>query len=148
MFGLLRTSKLGVVIVIATLMALGSSTQSQAQTTGTVRIKIAKVGFIVGVGGGSGTLTYHGRTYRLSVGGVSLGTIGVSAVNLVGTVRNLQNPADISGVYNAVSASVAVIGGGKVATLQNEKGVVIEVHGVQVGLEASISVSGMSLTLQ
>ena len=148
MFGLLRTPKLGVIIMIATLMALGSSTQLQAQTTGTVHLKIAKVGFIVGIGGGSGTLTYHGRTYRLSVGGVSLGTIGASAVNLVGTVHNLREPADISGVYNAVSASVAVIGGGKVATLKNEKGVVLEVHGAQVGLEASISVSGMSLTLQ
>ena len=148
MFGLLRAAKFGAAILIATLLVLGSSNQSQAQATGTVRIKIAKVGFIVGIGGGSGTLTYHGRTYRLSVGGVSLGTIGASAVNLVGTVRNLHDPADISGVYNAVSASVAVIGGGKVATLQNEKGVVLEVHGVQVGLEASISVSGMSLTLQ
>ena len=83
-----------------------------------------------------------------ATGLIGLGTIGASAVNLVGTVHNLREPADISGVYNAVSASVAVIGGGKVATLKNEKGVVLEVHGAQVGLEASISVSGMSLTLQ
>ena len=148
MFGLLRAAKLGAAVMITTLMVLGFSTQSRAQTTGTVHLKIAKVGFIVGVGGGSGTLTYQGRTYRLGVSGASLGTIGVSAVNMVGTVHNLHNPADITGVYNAASASVAVIGGGKVATLKNENGVVLEVHGVQLGLEASLSVSGLSLTLQ
>jgi hypothetical protein len=149
MFGLfLRAPKFSAAVFIATLMVLGLSTQSRAQTTGTVHLKIAKVGFIVGVGGGSGTLTYHGRTYRLSVGGVSLGTIGVSAVNLAGTAHHLHRAADIAGAYNAASASVAVVGGGKVATLINEKGVVIELRGVQLGLEASLSLSGMSLTLQ
>jgi len=148
MLGLLRAQNFIAVVVMTTFMVLGLSTQSRAQTTGTVHIKIAKAGFIVGVGGGNGTLTYHGKTYRLSVGGASLGTIGVAAVNLVGTAHHLHRAADISGVYNAISASVAVIGGGKVATLQNEKGVVLQLHGVQVGLEASISLSGLSLTLQ
>jgi hypothetical protein len=48
----------------------------------------------------------------------------------------------------AGSASVAVVGGAKVATLQNEKGVVLKIHGVQLGLEASLSLSGMTLALQ
>jgi len=148
MLGLLRALKFAAAILATALMVVGVSTQSRAQTTGTVHLKIAKVGFIVGVGGGSGTVTYHGKSYRVSVSGVGLGTIGVSAVNLEGTVHNLHNLADIAGVYNAASASVAIVGGGKVATLQNEKGVVLKVHGVQLGLEASLSVSGMTLTLQ
>ena len=43
-----------------------------------MRLKITKVGFIVGVGGGSGTLNFKGKSYRLSIGGVSAGTIGAS----------------------------------------------------------------------
>jgi hypothetical protein len=148
MLGFIRALKFGAVIIAATIMLLGVPTQSRAQTTGAVHIKIAKVGFIVGVGGGGGTLTYHGRTYRLSVGGVSLGTIGIAGANLVGTAYHLHNAADIAGTYVATSASVAVVGGGKVATLQNEKGVILHVHGVQLGVEASLSVSGMSLALQ
>ena len=148
MSGFIHAMKFGAAIMATTVMLLGVSTQSHAQSTGAVHIKIAKVGFIVGIGGGGGTLTYHGRTYRLSVGGVSVGTIGVAGANLVGTAYHLHNAADIAGTYVATSASVAVVGGGKVATLQNEKGVILHVHGVQLGVEASLSVSGMTLALQ
>jgi len=100
------------------------------------------------IGGGKGTLTFNGKSYPLSIGGVSVGTIGVATVNLEGTARNLRTAADIAGTYGAASASVAIVGGGKVATLKNEKGVVLEVHGVQLGLEASLSMSGMTIVLQ
>jgi hypothetical protein len=148
MSGFIRSRKFGAIIVAATVILLGVATQSHAQTTGAVHLKIVKVGFIVGVGGGDGTLTYHGKTYRLTVGGVSLGTIGIAGANLVGTAYNLHNAADLAGTYAAGSASVAVVGGAKVATLRNEKGVVLKIHGVQLGLEASFSLSGMTLALR
>jgi hypothetical protein len=148
MIGVIRALKFSAVVVAATVMLLGASTQSHAQTTGTVQIKILKVGLIVGVGGGSGTLTYQGVQYPLAVGGVSIGTIGVAGVDLVGTAFNLHNPADIAGTYGAASASLAIVGGGKVARLQNEKGVILEVQGGQVGLEASLSLGGMTLALR
>jgi len=147
MLSLFRAIKYGDVILAGALMLVSVSTQSRAQT-GTVNIKIVKAGFIVGVGGGSGTLTFNGKSYRLSIGGVSVGTIGVATVNLVGTARNLRTAADIAGTYAAASASVAIVGGGKVAKLQNEKGVILELHGVQLGLEASLSLSGMTIALQ
>jgi hypothetical protein len=147
MLSLFRAIKYGAVILAGALMLVSVSTQSRAQT-GNVNIKIVKAGFIVGVGGGSGTLTFNGKSYRLSIGGVSVGTIGVATVNLVGTARNLRTAADIAGTYAAASASVAVVGGGKVAKLQNEKGVILELHGVQLGLEASLSLSGMTIALQ
>ena len=150
MLGFFRTMKFGAAILAGALMMVAASTESRAQTgtTGTVRIQIVKAGFIVGVGGGSGTLTFNGKSYRLSVGGVSLGTIGIATVNLQGTARNLRTAADIAGTYGAASASVAIVGGAKVATLKNEKGVVLELHRVQLGLEASLSLSGMTLALQ
>ena len=147
MLRLFRVMKFGAVMLAGALMLVSVPTQSKAQT-GTVNIKIVKAGFIVGVGGGKGTLTFNGKSYPLSIGGVSVGTIGVATVNLVGTARNLRTAADIAGTYAAASASVAIVGGGKVATLKNEKGVVLEVHGVQLGLEASLSLSGMTIALQ
>ena len=150
MLGFFRTMKFGAAILAGALMMVAASTESRAQTgtTGTVRIQIVKAGFIVGVGGGKGTLTFNGKSYPLSIGGISVGTIGVATVNLEGTARNLRTAADIAGTYGAASASVAIVGGAKVATLKNEKGVVLEVHGVQLGLEASLSLSGMTIALQ
>jgi hypothetical protein len=40
------------------------------------------------------------------------------------------------------------IGGPKVARLQNAKGVVLELHGVQLGLEANLSLGGMTIALR
>lgn len=147
MLGLFRATKFSAVIMAAAIMLAGTASQSYAET-GSVRLKITKVGFIVGVGGGSGTLTFQGKRYRLSIGGVSAGTIGVAGMDLVGTASNLRTAADIAGTYSALSAGVAVAGGARVATLQNSNGVVLQLHGQQVGLSASLSVSGLTISLQ
>jgi hypothetical protein len=120
---------------------------SQADT-GTVRFRVGSAGFIVGVGGGSGTLTFHGKTYPLRIGGVSLGMIGVSSADLVGRARNLRRPSDIAGNYTAVGAGLAVAGGAATALLQNANGVVLEVKGTKVGFSASIDLSGLQISMQ
>jgi hypothetical protein len=147
MLSLLRATKFCATIAVAAIMLTGAVSQSRADT-GSVRLKITKLGFIVGVGGGSGTLNFQGKSYRLRIGGVSAGTIGVAGVDLVGTASNLRTAADIAGTYSAASAGIAVAGGGKVATLQNSNGVVLQLRGKQVGFEASLSLGGMTISLQ
>jgi len=142
-----RALYVGAALIAAAVMLTVAPSRSHA-ATGTVHVKISKVGFIVGVGGGSGTLTFKGKQYRLSIGGVSVGTIGIAEMELVGTATNLTNAADIAGTYSAVSAGVAVAGGGKAATLKNSKGVVLKLRGKQVGFEASLSLSGLTVTLK
>jgi hypothetical protein len=115
---------------------------------GQVHFSVLKVGFIVGIGGGDGTLIYNGTTYPLSVGGISVGTIGIAGMELTGTASNLQNPADIVGTYGGASASLAIVGGGKVAQLQNEHGVILEVQGAEVGFEASLNLGGMTVAFR
>ena len=135
------------VVAIAAAMVMGALSQAYAET-GSVRFHIVKAGFIVGIGGGSGALNFRGRNYRLSIGGVNLGTIGASAVDLVGTASNLRTARDIVGTYTQGSAAIAVVGGARVATLQNANGVVIKVRGPAIGLEASLSLSGMTISMQ
>lgn len=147
MHGLVRAIKLGAVIVAAAITLVSVSSLSYA-ASGSVRIKVAKAGFIVGVGGGSGVLRFQGRDYQLRVGGVSVGTIGVAQADLVGTASNLRTAADIAGTYTAVSAGLAVAGGGKTARLRNSKGVVLELRGTQVGFELSLDLSGVTISLQ
>lgn len=128
MLSFLRAAKYYAAIIGAAVILTGAPSQSNADT-GSVRLKVTKVGFIVGVGGGSGTLTFKGRQYRLSLSGVSAGTIGVAGADLVGTATNLRVAQDIAGTYSAASAGLAVAGGAKVVTLQNAKGVVLAIAG-------------------
>ena len=72
MFDFVRAVKFGVVAAGVTLMLLAAPSQSQA-ATGRVHARLLKAGFIVGAGGGNGTLTFQGRTYPLTFSGVSMG---------------------------------------------------------------------------
>jgi hypothetical protein len=139
---------MGAVVALAALAVFSLPQAAQAET-GSVRIKVTKAGFIVGVGGGSGTLNFRGRSYPFSVGGVSFGaTIGASSTDFVGRARNLTRPSDIAGTYTALGAGGAVAGGAGVVTLQNSNGVVLELQGRKVGLEASVAISGLSISMQ
>jgi hypothetical protein len=123
-------------------------TLSQAETA-SVRIEIVKAGFIVGAQGGSGSMRFAGRNYRLGIGGLSFGaTIGASKAVLVGRAYNMRRVSDIAGTYGQVEGGVAVVTGGKAARLRNEKGVVLELRGHQVGLEFSLDLGGMVVTLR
>jgi lipid-binding SYLF domain-containing protein len=151
----MRISTLGKSFVSAAatlLVAAGTmlfANLASAAPDGTIDLTLYKAGFIVGGSGGSGTLKFKGKQYPVDIGGVSLGaTIGASKADLVGEVYNLKQPSDIEGTYSAGTASVAVAGGGKVAELKNSKGVVLKVSGKQVGLEAALDLSGMSVSLK
>lgn len=117
--------------------------------TGTVYVEVVKAGFIVGVGGGRGTLVFQGRRYPLSVGGLSLGaTIGASKADLIGRAYNLRRVSDIAGTYTAVGVSAAAGGGASGIRLQNARGVVLELRGRNVGLELNASMSGVEIGLR
>ncbi len=116
--------------------------------TGSVSLHIASAGFIFGVTGGSGTLTFRGHQYPLRVGGISAGAlIGVSATDLIGTASNIHAPGDIVGIYSAIGAGMSVAGGRSNAQMSNANGVVLRLHGRQVGFSFSIDLSGMSISL-
>ena len=130
-------------------LAVGTVAFAQGKPTATIAFDIFKAGFIVGGSGGSGTLTFQGRSYPLSIGGVSLGaTIGVSKAELVGEVYKLKRPEDITGTYTAAQAGFAVAGGSKVAELRNSKGVEIKVRGKQIGLALEADLSGLQIELK
>jgi lipid-binding SYLF domain-containing protein len=141
---MLRSLRVALLALAATLAA---SAPALADTC-SVRIKFVKAGWVIGGTVGSGTLTCGGRSYPLSIGGLSYGfTFGVSSVNLRGTARNVYRPSDIEGVYGAGSAGAAVVRGPQAAVLSNQKGVVLSVAGEQSGLIINIDLSGMAVSL-
>ncbi|MFT4117095.1 hypothetical protein [Bradyrhizobium sp.] len=132
---------------MATALTGGLSTKADAGT-GTVRLSVFKAGFIIGGGGGKGVLNYAGHSYPFDVGGIGLGTIGIAEAKYNGVVYNLRSPSDIEGAYQAAGAGIAIVGGVKVARLQNARGVVLELRGVQAGFEASLGLGGITINLR
>ena len=116
---------------------------------GTVSLTIYKAGWIIGGSGGGGSLTFHGRRYGLSAGGLDYGLVfGGSKTVLRGRVSNIHQPSDVAGVYGAAGAGLAVGGGARAIVLTNQKGAVLELSGRQVGLMANVDLSGLAITLK
>lgn len=129
-------------------LATGVFVAPAEAATGSVSFHIASAGFIFGVTGGSGTLTFRGQQFPLRVGGIRAGAlIGISAADLVGTASNLHSPGDIAGIYSAIGAGLSIAGGRTAAQLANANGVVLRLHGRQVGFSFSIDLAGMSISL-
>jgi len=135
-------------VVLGFAGAASLPTASQAET-GSVRVVFTKGGFIIGVGGGNGVLTFRGHRYPFTVSGMSFGaTIGASTTEVVGVARHLRSPGDLAGTYSAIGAGIAIAGGAGGVVLQNARGVVLELHGVRVGLEVSAAIGGVTITMR
>jgi hypothetical protein len=136
--------------LVAALALIGASVSSAAiADSGTIRINVLKGGWFIGASGGSGTLTFRGRTYPLSIGGLSAGLVfGASQTALVGRVSNIRRASDVQGVYGAAGAGAAVGVGASTIVLQNNKGAVLQLQGRQVGLIANLDLSGLQISLQ
>jgi len=123
-------------------------TAAQAET-GAVRVVFTKGGFIVGVGGGEGVLTFRGHHYHFNVSGMSVGfTIGASTTKFTGQALNLRSPGDIQGTYAVIGAGGALAAGAGGVQLQNEKGVILQLAGGKVGVELSAAVGGVTIALK
>jgi hypothetical protein len=144
-----RTIRMVVRAALLALMASASlSTPSQAET-GSVRVVFTKAALVVGVGGGREILTFRGRDYPFKISGMSIGaTIGASTTKLVGRVLNLHGPHDIAGTYAAMGAGGALAGGAGAVQLENADGVILQLHGVKLGVELSVNLTGVTITMQ
>jgi hypothetical protein len=92
---------------------------------------------------------FHGRSYPLSIGGVSYGfTFGASATDFFGTVSNIRSPSDVNGVYGAAGAGVAVGPGAGGIVLTNQNGAVLTLSGRQTGLIVAADLNGLVISLR
>jgi hypothetical protein len=141
-----RRLTFGLLLCLALVASL--TTASQAEI-GSVRVVFTKAGFILGVGGGRGILTFRGYQYPFHVSGLSMGfTVGASTNRLVGRALNMRTPGDIAGTYAAIGAGGALAAGAGGVQLQNAQGVILQLRGVKVGVELSASVGGVTITME
>jgi hypothetical protein len=134
---------------LAALFVLGCLTTTARAETGAVRVVFTKGGFIVGVGAGEGMLTFRGHRYPFTVAGMSIGaTIGASTTQFVGRALNIRSPGDIQGTYSVIGAGGALAAGAGGVQLQNDKGVILQLHGPKIGVELSAAVGGVQISLR
>jgi opacity protein-like surface antigen len=144
-----KTSAIRVALLALTAFAGAVLSSAADAEEGTVSLVIYKAGWIIGGSGGSGTLSFRGRTYALSTGGLDYGLVfGGSRTVLRGRVSNIFRPSDVAGVYGAAGAGLALGTGARAIVLTNQKGAVLELSGRQTGLMANADLSGLAITLR
>jgi hypothetical protein len=136
--------------LIALMAIVGASVSSAAYAdSGSIQFKVIKGGWVIGGSAGSGTLYFQGRSYPISIGGISYGIVfGGSETWFRGSVSNIRRPSDVAGVYGAAGAGGAIGGGAQAIVLTNQKGAVLNLTGRQVGLQINADLSGLAISLR
>ena len=133
-----RQALVGSVGAVGSMLAAPAIAQQRVKS-GTVTIEQVQVAFFGSGNVGSGTLHYHGRTYRFSVGGLGVGGFGVSKMEAYGDVYNLKELRQFPGVYGQAryGAGAGNDGGGEM-WLQNPEGVMLSLKTRRQGLAVSL----------
>jgi hypothetical protein len=104
----------------------------------------AGVGFVWG----SGQLDYKGTPHAVKVSGLSIVDVGAAKIDASGSVYHLKALKDFSGTYTAFAAGATVAGGGGVAYLRNQNGVVIKLNSTSAGMRLNLSANGVTLKVE
>ena len=138
-------SVMGALAALLLLAAPAAAQQRQlGPQTGSVRIEQFQVAFIGSGQVGGGTLTFRGRSYPISIGGLGFGGIGASKITARGRVYGLKRAGDFAGAYFQLQEGWAVGRAGRGSVwLQNAKGVIMNLDARRQGLQLTLGADGM-----
>ena len=107
--------------------------------SGYVRMNEVQAAYLGSGSAGNGTLSYRGRSYPFSVGGLGVGGIGVSTIQARGEVYGLQRLGDFPGTYaqGRFGFALGTKSGGDL-WLRNDNGVVMHLVAKRTGLMLSL----------
>jgi hypothetical protein len=132
--------------ILSTACAL-SFAATDRKPDATIDLNGGSVAVGVGVDWAKGTLHYNGRDFPVKVKGLSVARIGASKISATGEVYDLKRVADFAGNYSAVSAGAALAGGGSLAAMQNEHGVVMHLRSTTVGVDLDLGIKGIEVSV-
>jgi hypothetical protein len=140
------------IIVALTVLIGGSlvkvpSAAAQETPSGTIEFSGGSVAAGIGYTWGKGILIFQGMHYPLKVDGLSAAQVGIGSYSASGVVYNLTQSTDIAGTYAAMSAGVAVAGGGSATSMKNSKGVVISLSAAMKGINIALAPRGVTISL-
>ena len=147
-------SSLRLALVLALLVALGGvaraadKTAAKEKPSATLTLTGKSVAAGVGYSWGDGTLVYKGKSYAVTVDGLTAGQVGANSITAKGSVYHLTKLEDFDGNYTAVAAGATVGGGGGGLAMQNQHGVEVRMSASTRGLSLTAGVSGVKLALK
>jgi hypothetical protein len=131
-----------------TALAIAHADEPLSQA-GTLTISQTRVGFLVSAHAGGGTLHFNGQDYPFSIGGLGVGGIGVTKLEATGTVYNMRDRTEFSGVYSQLRTGITVgdQGNGKL-WLKNGSGVVLKLQGASKGIGLSLGADAVTISFK
>ena len=119
--------------------AASAQSSSLGPVTGTVRIDQLQVAFIGSGQMGGGTLTFRGRRYGITAGGLGIGGIGASRLRATGAVYGLKRLDDFPGAFVQLRQGWAIGDQGKGRLwLRNDRGVTMRLSTQRRGLQLTM----------
>ena len=138
--GLLTVAVLGLALSVA---------QAKPKTpAATIKLSADSIAAGVGISWGSGTLTYKGKSYPVSVSGISVGDAGITKIEASGKVYNLKKLDDFDGNYTAAAAGATVGGGGTVSAMRNQNGVSVQLVATTRGVKFVLGAAGVDMKIK
>jgi len=136
-------------VTVASLFVMFSCLSAVAQDPDAI-LKVHTTSIAAGVGysWGGGMLTFQGQAYPCRIDGLAVGEVGISSADAIGNVYHLTKIEDFSGTYMAVSTGAVLAGGGDIATMRNQHGVVIDLTDTSQGAKIMLAVQGVKITLE
>jgi hypothetical protein len=114
----------------------------------TLKLSAGSVSAGIGISWGSGTLTYQGKDYPITVSGLSVGDVGATKIEASGTIVGLKTLDDFDGNYTSVGVGATVAGGGDVLAMTNQNGVKVHLVTTTQGLNLSIGGAGVAMKIK
>jgi hypothetical protein len=135
-------------LVIGVMTGFTQAATHQSKSDATLRLKGGSFAAGIGFSWGSGTLTYKGKDYPVSVNGVSLGKVGITGASATGEVYNLKHLQDFDGHYNAGGAGMTIVGGRNAVAMTNQNGVKVLLASTSRGLDVTLAGGGVDMKLK
>ena len=143
-----RTLSRMVLVFLFLWIGTAQAAEKGEEPVAAIELEATSVSLGVGYSWGNGKLWYKGKEYIFSVSGLDLVGVGMSKVKAKGGVQHLKDLADFSGNYLAFSAGGTFGKGGGGLTMQNGKGVFINMGALQEGVKLNIGPSGLTIKLK
>jgi hypothetical protein len=137
------------VTVVAVLALIDVAQGKEAQKPdATLQLRGGSIAAGVGVSWASGTLTYKGKDYPISVSGLSVGDVGATKLAASGKVYDLKKLEDFNGNYTTVGAGATVAGGASAVTAKNQNGVRADLVSTTQGVKFTLGAAGVEMKIK
>ena len=130
------------------LAAFASAEPEDETPTGTITISAKAVGAGAGYAWGDGTLRYNGKSYPITIDGLTIGTVGANTIEATGTVYDLNKLSDFEGTYAAAVGGATIGGGGGGVAMKNQHGVQVRMTATTQGVSLTLGASGVKMSLK